>query len=399
MIHEFLSRHGALPEQICGRKAVDDLIIAMEEGLGGRGNIPMLPAFLPPQIAAPREESCCVVDAGGTNLRIASARFDADGRCHVGAFRKQPMPGSLGRIRGEAFFNGLAQAVKESGETERIGFCFSYNVDMDPHLDGRLIAWCKEIDVPDVVGVHVGAALREALGEKCRVHVLNDSVAAMLGAVEPVKVGIILGTGVNVCYPEPCGNITKLEKKYKGSMIISTEVGEFSGIGASTFEEAAIASTDDPTLARAEKQCAGGYLGDNVCHCWRQAAKEGLLSEAFLEAGWSLAEISGFLAGEKGSVPEDKTAKELASVLIQRAAKIAAVLCAGPILRCSEPGEEIPAAVEGSQYWLLTGFREAFHRALEELIPDRKVRIVKTENACLRGAALAAFAELMEERL
>lgn len=398
MIYEFLSRHGALPEQIQGPNAVDDLILAMEEGLGGRGNIPMLPAFLSPQIAAPREESCCVVDAGGTNLRIAPARFDAEGRCHVGAFRKQPMPGSLGRISGEAFFNGLAQAVKESGETERIGFCFSYNVDMDPDLDGRLIAWCKEIDVPDVVGVHVGAALREALGEKCRVHVLNDSVAAMLGAVEPVKVGIILGTGVNVCYPEPCGNITKLEKKYKGSMIISTEVGEFSGIGASTFEEAAIASTDDPTLARAEKQCAGGYLGDTICHCWRQAAKEGLLSEAFLEAGWSLAEISGFLAGEKVSVPEDKTAKELASVLIQRAAKIAAVLCAGPILRCSEPGEEIPAAVEGSQYWLLTGFREAFHRALEELIPDRKVRIVKTENACLRGAALAAFAEPMERQ-
>ena len=398
MIYEFLSRHGALPEQIQGPNAVDDLILAMEEGLGGRGNIPMLPAFLSPQIAAPREESCCVVDAGGTNLRIAPARFDAEGRCHVGAFRKQPMPGSLGRISGEAFFNGLAQAVKESGETERIGFCFSYNVDMDPDLDGRLIAWCKEIDVPDVVGVHVGAALREALGEKCRVHVLNDSVAAMLGAVEPVKVGIILGTGVNVCYPEPCGNITKLEKKYKGSMIISTEVGEFSGIGASTFEEAVIASTDDPALARAEKQCAGGYLGDTICHCWHQAAKEGLLPESFLKAGWSLAEISGFLAGEQTSIPEDKTAKALASVLIQRAAKIAAVLCAGPILRCSEPGEEIPVAVEGSQYWLLTGFREAFHRALEELIPDRKVRIVKTENACLRGAALAAFAEPMERQ-
>lgn len=396
MIYEFLSRHGALPEQIQGPNAVDDLILAMEEGLGGRGNIPMLPAFLSPRIAAPREESSCVVDAGGTNLRIAPARFDAEGRCHVGSLRKQPMPGSLGRISGEAFFNGLAQAVKESGETERIGFCFSYNVDMDADLDGRLIAWCKEIDAPEVVGVHVGAALREALGKECRVHVLNDSVAAMLGAAEPVKVGIILGTGVNVCYPEPCGNITKLGKKYKGSMIISTEVGEFSGIGASTFDEAVIASTDDPALARAEKQCAGGYLGDTICHCWHQAAKEGLLPASFLEAGWSLAEISGFLAGEQTSVPYNETAKALAAALIWRAAKIAAVLCAGPILRCSKPEEEVPAAVEGSQYWLLTGFREAFHEAIEELLPDRKVRIVKTENACLRGAALAAFAEPME---
>ena len=51
MIYEFLSRHGALPEQIQGPNAVDDLILAMEEGLGGRGNIPMLPAFLSPNVA------------------------------------------------------------------------------------------------------------------------------------------------------------------------------------------------------------------------------------------------------------------------------------------------------------------------------------------------------------
>lgn len=396
MIHEFLNRHGALPEQICGREAVDLLLTAMEEGLAGRGNIPMLPAFLPPLISAPRNESCCVVDAGGTNLRIAPARFDEEGRCNVGAFRKQPMPGSLGRVSRDEFFQGLAQAIKECGETERIGFCFSYNVDMDADLDGRLIAWCKEIDAPEVVGVRVGAALRQAMGKDCRVHVLNDSVAAMLGAAEPVKVGIILGTGVNVCYPESCGNITKLKKRYKDSMIISTEVGEFSGIDASTFDEAVIASTDDPTLARAEKQCAGGYLGDTICHCWCQAAREGLLPESFLEAVWSLAEISGYLAGEQTSIPEDENAKELASALIQRSAKIAAILCAGPILRCSEPGEEVPAAVEGSQYWLLSGFRDAFHQAMEALLPDRKVRIIKTENACLRGAALAAFAEPME---
>ena len=396
MIRSFLRRHGALPEQIRGEEALAALLRAMEEGLGGRGNIPMLLSFLPPLISAPRSGKCCVVDAGGTNLRIAPAWFDENGCCHVDPFQKQPMPGSLGRVSGEAFFKGLAQAVKACGQTEQIGFCFSYNVDMGADLDGRLTAWCKEIDAPEVVGVRVGAALREAMGKDCRVHVLNDSVAAMLGAAEPVKVGIILGTGVNVCYPELCGNISKLEKQYRGSMIISTEVGEFSGIGASTFDEAVIAASDDPTLARAEKQCAGGYLGDTICHCWRQAAKEGLLPDPFLGAAWSLAQISGYLAGEESSIPENATAKELAAVLICRAAKIAVVLCAGPILRCSEPGEEVPAAVEGSQYWRLTGFRGAFHQELARLIPDRKVRIVQTEDACLRGAALAAFAEPME---
>jgi len=227
--------------------------------------------------------------------------------------------------------------------------------------------------------------------------VLNDSVAAMLGAAEPVKVGIILGTGVNVCYPEQCDRIPKLPRRYKGAMIISTEVGEFDGIAPSTFEAALIAATDDPTLAQCEKQCSGGYLGENICRCWQQAAREGLLPESFLEADWGLADISGWLAGEVSDIPGNEAARMLAETIICRGAKIAAILCAGPILRCSVPAEVVPTAVEGSQYWRLAGFRDAFHKELEALIPDRTVKIVKTEEACLRGAALAAFAEPMEE--
>ena len=91
------------------------------------------------------------------------------------------------------------------------------------------------------------------------------------------------------------------------------------------------------------------------------------------------------------------TAAQIAAVAVHRAAKIAAVLCAGPILRAARDASPVRVAVEGSQYWRLTGFREAFHRELEALIPDRTVKIVKTEESCLRGAALAAFAEPMEE--
>ena len=396
MTEAFLRRHGAHPDQVRGEQALAALLVKMEEGLAGRGNIPMIPAYLPPVISAPANSGCCVLDAGGTNLRIAPARFDASGACTLGSLEKRPMPGSQGYISGTEFFRGLAKSVISSGSTDRIGFCFSYNVDIGDDLDGRLIAWCKEIDAPEVVGARVGAALRDAMGKPCRVHVLNDSVAAMLGAAEPVKVGVILGTGVNVCYPEACGNIPKLPRRYAGAMIISTEVGEFDGVSLSTFEQALIAATDDPSLARAEKQCSGGYLGENICRCWQQAAREGLLPAVFGEAGWDLAQISAFLAGEESTVPENEIAAALARGLVRRAAEIAAVLCAGPILRCSDAGEEIPVAVEGSQYWRLTGFREALHDALDRLLPDRAVKIVRTENACLRGAALAAFAEPME---
>lgn len=396
MIQEFLKCHGALPEQINGQEAVEALLCDMKEGLAGRGNIPMIPSYLPGEIPAPRGEKCCVLDAGGTNLRIAQAHFGPEGSCAVGDFVKLPMPGSRGPVSAADFFGGLAREVLALGRPERVGFCFSYNVDIGPSLDGRLIAWCKEIDAPEVVGLPVGSALEEALGYPCRVRVLNDSVAAMLGAAEPVKVGIILGTGVNVCYSEACAGILKLPVRYEGSMIVSTEVGEFRGIAPSSFEADLIAATDDPTLAQAEKQCSGGYLGENICRCWQQAAREGLLIDRFLEADWSLAQISAFLAGEASPIPQEPGARILAQRLIHRAAKIAAILCAGPVLRCSVSGEEVPTAVEGSQYWRLTGFREAFHRELALLLPDRAVKIVKTEEACLRGAALAAFAKPME---
>jgi hypothetical protein len=52
--------------------------------------------------------------------------------------------------------------------------------------------------------------------------------------------------------------------------------------------------------------------------------------------------------------------------------------------------------VEGSQYWRLTGFRDAFHLELDALLPEGVTcRIVRSENACLIGAAQAAWAEIM----
>ena len=104
-------------------------------------------------------------------------------------------------------------------------------------------------------------------------------------------------------------------------------------------------------------------------------------------------------AGDLGTVSvlleaePDSPAGQIAMLAVRRAAKIAAVLCAGPISRVA--GDTVRVAVEGSQYWRLTGFREAFHRELARLLPTVTCRIVRTENACLLGAARAAFAERM----
>ena len=65
------------------------------------------------------------------------------------------------------------------------------------------------------------------------------------------------------------------------------------------------------------------------------------------------------------------------------------------MLRAAGKNSSVRVAVEGSQYWRLTGFREAFHQELDNLLPQLSYEIVHAENACLIGAAIAAWADPM----
>lgn len=397
-VKEFMSKHGALAEQIPGRECLNALQKEMDRGLAGEGNIPMLPSFLSADISVPLGASCAVLDAGGTNLRTARAVFAEDG-CRLEGLTKQPMPGTEGEVSHHQLYEAMAAPVRKLGSYEKVGFCFSYNVTMDRTLDGTLDFWCKEVRAPEAVGKPVGASLKNALGEGCEsVFVLNDSVAAMLGAGD-VQVGVILGTGVNVCYSERCTQIPKVPKDLRSeTMIISTEIGEFDGFPKSDFEKLVIGCSDVPDSAHAEKQCSGGYLGDVICAAWRSAGVEEVLPKQFREISCDLACVSRYLSGgETPEIPDVPAAKEIARAVICRAAKIAAILCAGPILRAGRAGETVRVAVEGSQYWKLTGFRDEFHRELDRLLAPYGVEygIVRSENACLIGAARAAFARPM----
>lgn len=398
-VSEFLHSHGSTPDQISARECLQALLADMDRGLKGEGNIPMLPSFLSAQIQPERDTYCCVLDAGGTNLRTALARFDGQRKCHLENIRVCQMPGTGETLGYREFYEAIADQVRRLEHFRRVGFCFSYNVTLDRTLDGCLDFWCKEVRVPDAVGKPVGGSLKDALGEDCEsVHVLNDSVAAMLGA-GGVQVGVILGTGVNVCYSEKCDRIRKISEPLNSeTMIISTEIGEFDKIPKSDFEQHVIDCSDAPHSAHAEKQCSGAYLGDVIVDAWHTAAREGLLPDAFREIACTLADISRYLAGESDSgIPVSAEAQRMARILIHRGAKIAAILCAGPILRASGAGETVRVAVEGSQYWKLTGFRDCFEAELRALLEPCQVRyeIAKAENACLIGAALAAFAQPM----
>ena len=400
-IQAFTERHNLKPENIDGAACLRQLLQKMEQGLAGEGNIPMIPSYLYLNTRPVAGQPCCVMDAGGTNLRVAKATFDADGRCDLSGFYKTAMPGTQGELTFDEFYGTLANYVRETGCQERVGLCFSYNVLQDRTLDGILHSWCKEVRVPEAPGKPVGASLRRAVGESCgRVNVLNDSTAALLGAHgcdEDITVGLIMGTGINICYSEQCSRIPKVERDLRqDSMIISTEIGEFDGFPKSTFDRMVIDTSDEPTMAHAEKQCAGAYLGDLISLAWQAAAREDLIDQFFAQPV-ILPQISDYLAGKCSEIPEDDGAKRIAEIMIHRAAKIAAVLTAGPVIRSCTPGQVCTMVIEGSQFSKLTDFGDLFQKELSELLMPHRITfaIRKVENSCLIGAAIAAFAEPM----
>lgn len=400
-VKEFIKKYALSPDEIPGQRCLRDLCREMELGLEGKGNLPMIPSYLSVDTVPVPGTPCCIIDAGGTNLRYARSEFDGSGRCHISGLRKTAMPGTAGALTFREFYDTLAGFVRETGCETSIGLCFSFNVLQDRTLDGILHSWCKEVRVPEAVGKPVGASLRHAVGSRCqRVRVLNDSTAALLGAhhADPrIRVGLILGTGINVCYSERCAEIPKLPRGVNAEhMIISTEIGEFRGIPKTVFDRAVIAASDEPEMAHAEKQCSGAYLGDLISWAWQTAAREGVLGEAFLTYQ-TLPRISDYLAGAATDIPEDAAAREIAETMVCRAAKIAAILTAAPIARSCVPGETCTMVIEGSQYSRLTGFGDSFRRELEGLLAAHgiSVAITQMENSCLMGAALAAFAQPM----
>lgn len=399
-LQEFIAKYDLSPESIDGPGCLATLLVQMEAGLAGQGNIPMIPSYLSLETRPEIHDPCCVLDAGGTTLRIAQAEFQSDGSCSLTKLTKVPMPGTQGELSADEFYGILAQYIRETGCTQQVGLCFSYNVLIERNLDGILQGWCKEVRVPDAPSKAVGASLAQAIGSECKsVRVLNDSTAALLGAhiLDPkVMLGLILGTGINICYPESCSHIPKVPQNLNAdSMIISTEIGEFDGFPKTVFDAAVIASSDEPELAHGEKQCSGAYLGQIITLAWQAAAEEALLPPAF-RTPVTLPLISDYLAGKSVCLPVNSVATELARILIHRAAKIAAVLTAGPILR-SKPKGCCTLVIEGSQFHRLTGFGDCFCQELDALLKPHNIvySITAAENSCLLGAAMAAFAQPM----
>ena len=423
----FLGKNGMDPAALDVAAEVERFLAEMERGLRGeRSSLKMIPTFIETAGEVPRGRPVIAVDAGGTNLRVAVVRFDAAGEPVIERFRKHPMPGIDRELSPEELFDALAGHLREvRGASNLLGFSFSYPAEILPSKDGRIISLCKEVRVRDIAGKTVGESLKAALQRagldpSLRVVVLNDTVGALLAGrmahaerAYSSHVGFILGTGTNAAYVERNHRILKRpELRPEGTQIINAESGAYALETRGAIDRAFDATTEAPGTYFFEKAVSGAYLGGLTHAALRAAADDGLLSPggaaAVREAeGLETRELNGFLQdapshglhgalGRSGTAHDMGFAREVARLVVERAARLTAVAITAALLKGEagvRPAHPVCVTVEGSTYYGLAGFRELVAGFIDRQVEGRGVgyELTAADDAALVGAAVAGL--------
>ncbi len=417
---QFLDKYNLLANKIDADRLIAEFLSEMKAGLAGRdSSLAMIPAYVTADRNIPVDEPVIVIDAGGTNLRVACITFDMDNRAVIKDYERYPMPGAVEEVSATEFFNQLAHHLGPMlGKSKKIGFCFSYPAEISPELDGRLLRWTKEMKAPEVIGRFIGRGLMAALGpagEGKSIVLLNDTVATLLAGKAAGKkrygshVGFILGTGTNIAYMEKNKNILKIiVSDASGSQAINVESGGFSKAPRSDIDNMIDQASENPGINQFEKMISGRYLPEIVLRALKKGAEEGLLDTAgrhWIDRQESLDHEqmdalfntggSGITKSTDLSKVDRDCIQTIANAVIDRAAKLAAINMAATVIKVVGESSDLPVCIniDGSTYYKAAGLRENAERYLKMILRDRNIQydLVHVERAPMIGAAIAGL--------
>jgi len=387
----------------------------------------MIPTYIEVGKDVPTDERVIVLDAGGTNFRVATVRFDNSGKAAVENLIQKPMPGLEKDTSKDEFFATIVEYMAGvANVSDRIGFCFSYPTEILPSRDGRLVRFCKEVKAKEVEGELIGENLLAAMvragykGHKAVV-ILNDTVATLLAGVSASNemvydsyIGFILGTGSNCCYVESNRSITKLSGLDDAAeQIVNVESGAFAKAPRGMIDIQLDESTLDPGQYTFEKMFSGAYLGPLCLKALQEGARQGLLSKAvtekmlaaedlqtkdvndFLRSPDSRSPLAAICAA--GTTQDRMVVWHVLDCLIERAAKLVAALLSSVVLKTDKgqnPCEPVCLSVEGTTIYELKSLKariECYMRGFLQEQHGRYFEVVNVDNATLIGAAIAGL--------
>lgn len=425
-VKEFIRDTAIGPESVDMQASCELFMKEMQNGLSGEpSSLEMIPTYISIQHDLPIGERVIVLDAGGTNFRTCTVEFDKDLKPVISNFRKNRMPGLEREVTADEFFSLMAEYVSPIIDfSSKIGFCFSYPVEITPDRDGRLIRFVKEIKAPEVCGMKIGKNLLRVLGHESTGHIekltlLNDTVATLLAAKASTEgkeysgyIGFILGTGTNTSYLESNRNITKIPGLDKEKhQIINVESGGF-GFEGSKLDKQFFASTNNPDIANFEKLISGAYLGPYTGMVIEEAIETGLFSRGFCEQYRTLDPIdtivmdsflhepqntAGQLAGCCKNDDDSAALYMLLDAVIERAGKLTAVNLSAAILKGdigNHPAHPACINADGTTFFKTHNLKVYTEYYLHQFLGkhhERYYEIISTENAPILGAAIAGL--------
>jgi hexokinase len=373
----------------------------------------MLPSYAMVDSKIALEKKIVVIDAGGTNLRIGLVWFDKNGNYNISGFKSQAMFGTQVELNKDEFFQSMAHlAAPYLDETDLICISFAYPTIITKDMDGQIIKLVKELKVTGVDGCLIGKEMSkklEDMGKKARVMVTNDTTAtAFAGIAETINhdfdahIGVIIGTGMNTCYPEKYNKIAKLgEHECDRRMMINVESGNFDKLLRSEADMVFDASTIDPNYHVLEKMVSGGYLG-GMCQSYIKSACDYKLftaksCENLMLLSVASKDVSMFLDADENSVirkalddkQDLKNMKILLKKIVRRAANLAALQIYSLSLQCAYPGNKVCITIEGTTYYKVPRMQKQTIEFLNQYMSavDIKFETMNVEDAVMKGCA------------
>ncbi|KAK2854161.1 hypothetical protein Q5P01_006822 [Channa striata] len=201
----------------------------LEAGLKTKGPsaVKMLPSFVCRTPDGTERGKYLALDLGGTNFRALLVKFKRLQKTVRLYHKIYTVPLEIMQGTGEDLFDYLAECVSDFLDYMGIkhahlpaGFTFSFPCEQTSIDRGTLVSWTKGFKATDCEGHDVVDMLREAIKRRNEfdldiVAVVNDTVGTMMSCAydDPrCEIGLIAGTGSNVCYMEELRNIEKLEQ-------------------------------------------------------------------------------------------------------------------------------------------------------------------------------------------
>lgn len=389
---------------------MEELILAHVEELkkarkGESSSISVIPSYFDLENYDESIHKVIAVDAGGTNLRIALVSFEEDEEPFVASKERYGMPGRDKRISSEDFFNELGELIDVIGDaSDHIGISFAYKGQITPEKDYIIYKMCKEVDIPDIDGKSLADGINsyfiKKYGKAKKISAVNDTSACLIGSVSNTDlinngacIGMVLGTGFNICYKEHMKNVKGFENSDKSDIVI-TESGFFDKIKRGAFDIKIDNESIIPGDHVYEKMISGKYLPIIYNECMKKALEDGYIaSDEFIEEHADGRYLNHLLSIQ----PQDEEAEfaiEICSEICRRSAMLAAANVIGAVLVSVTDNKTAVIVPEGSTVLKMKDFLNNFEGYLTEYLTKKhgiSFQIVTAENNVLKGTAKAVL--------